>query len=167
MSGPEFVSHKESAHSCADSLTQHESSAPPFWKRVIRHPIFPLLVYLALTQLIRDNYPFSHYPMYSKPRPGPIYVEFLADESGKPLRVLWHTGITASKVAKLHANRLKKFHDENAAAADVLVFLREANTRRPGRELPPCIRLVQSRLEFENGGVVETQKTLAENIAPL
>lgn len=140
---------------------------PSRWRRLTRHPVFPLLVYLVLTQVIRENYPFSHYPMYSRPGPGPLDIQFLADGENHPLPVVWHTGVTASKVAKLHGNRLKKLHDQKAAADDVLLFLREANTERRGRELPAQIRLVESRLSFVDGRIVESQRVLAENsVAP-
>ena len=74
----------------------------PWWRRLTQLAVFPLLVYLVLTQLIRENYPFSHYPMYSRPNSKALGIQFLADGDGKPLPVVWHTGVSPSKVAKLH-----------------------------------------------------------------
>jgi hypothetical protein len=140
-------------------------SQPPFWKRLTRHAVFPLLVYLVLTQLIRDNYPFSHYPMYSKPSAGDLHIQFLADGDGKPLPVSWHTGVTGSKVGKLLANRMKQHKTEKAAALDVLHFLRETNEGRRGRELPERIQLVETTLAFTDGKLVESSRVLAEDAA--
>lgn len=141
------------------------SSQPPFWKRLVRHAVFPLLVYLVLTQLFRDNYPFSHYPMYSKPSSADLHIQFLADGAGNPLPVAWHTGVTGSKVAKLHANRMKKLNNEKAAALDVLHFLRETNEGRRGRELPEQIQLMESTIAFTDGKLVESNRVLAEDRA--
>ena len=140
--------------------------AAPLWKRLMQHAVFPLLVYVALTQVFRENYPFSHYPMYSRPNSESVQIQFLADGDNKPLPVAWHTGVTSSKVAKLHANRMKKHHDEKAAAIDVLHFLRETNAGRRGRELPERIRLVETTITLDNGRVVETQRVLVEDKAP-
>ncbi len=138
----------------------------PWWKRLTQCAVFPLLVYLALTQAFRENYPFSHYPMYSKPNSEALCIQFLADGDGKPLPVAWHTGVTPSKVAKLHANRMKKFHDDKAAAVDVLSFLREQNAGRRGRELPQRIELIETTLAFKDDGIVESSRMLAEDTAP-
>ena len=138
----------------------------PWWKRLTRWAVFPLLVYLALTQAFRENYPFSHYPMYSKPNSDSLSIQFLADGDGKPLRVAWHTGVTPSKVAKLHANRMKKHRDDQAAALDVLSFLRQQNADRRGRELPQSISLVEMTLAYKEGGIVESKRVLAVDSTP-
>lgn len=139
------------------------ATGPGRWRRLARHPLFPLLVYLGLTQILRENYPFSHYPMYSRPNSGSLRMQFLADGEGKPLPVAWHTGITPSKVAKLHANRMRKLHDDRSAALEVLRFLREANAERPRRPLPARIRLMETELSVPGGRVVETHRVLAED----
>lgn len=135
----------------------------PRWLRITHHAVFPLLIYVLLTQVFRENYPFSHYPMYSKPNSEELHLQFLADADGKPLPVVWHTGITPSKVAKLHANRLKKYHDESKAAQDVLRYLREANDGRPRRALPARVRLMETTIEFKDGRIAESSRVLAED----
>jgi hypothetical protein len=137
------------------------------WARLRRHAVFPLLAYLVLSQALRENYPFSHYPMYSQPSSRPLSFQFLADGSGNPLPVAWHTGMTPSQVGKLHGTR-KKTHgdDAAAAAADVLAFLRTQNAKRKGRELPARIQLMETAIGFEHGGFAESNRVLAENQAP-
>jgi hypothetical protein len=137
------------------------------WARLRRHAVFPLLVYLVLSQALRENYPFSHYPMYSQPSSRPLHFPFLADGSGNPLPVAWHTGMTPSQVGKLHGTRKKKHDDdEKAAAADVLAVLRTQNALRKGRELPVRIQLIDTAVGFEHGGFTESNRVLAENQAP-
>ena len=75
-------------------------------------PLVTLAIYTVLSLVIKENYPFSHYPMYSKPSAADLHIQFLADGEGKPLPVAWHTGVTGSKVAKLQANRMKKHNNE-------------------------------------------------------
>ena len=129
--------------------------------------VVPLLLYLLLAQVIRENYPFSHYPMYARPTSRPLSFQFLADGSGTPLPVSWHTGVTPSQVGKLHGNR-KKQHDDDAqkAAQDVLAFLRTQNAKRKGRALPPRIQLVETAIGFKDGGFTESNRVLAENQVP-
>jgi hypothetical protein len=137
------------------------------WVRLGRHAVFPLLVYLVLSQALRENYPFSHYPMYSQPSSRPLKFQYLADGSGKPLPVSWHTGVTPSQVGKLHGTRNKKHDDDAAAAAmDVLAFLRTQNAKRKGRELPARIQLIETSIGFDHGGFAESNRVLAENQAP-
>ena len=67
------------------------SSLPPLssrWRPWVRHPTFPLIVLVLLTQIFRDEFPFSHYPMYSKPTSRPLKWQYMADGDGKP----WQPG---------------------------------------------------------------------------
>jgi hypothetical protein len=137
------------------------------WRALWRHPVFPLLVYVVLAQAIRDNYPFSAYPMYSQPTSRPLSFQYLADASGNPLPVGWHTGITPSKVGKLHGDRKKKYDDdEHKAALDVLTFLRKQNEDRKGRALPATIQLVETSIGFKDGGFAESNRVLAQHQVP-
>jgi hypothetical protein len=133
------------------------------WERLRRHAVFPLLVYLVLTQVLRESYPFSHYPMYSKPTSRPLPFQYLADETGKPLAVGTRTGITPSQVGKMYGERKKKFPDEREAALEVLKDLRARSERRKGRELPPRIQLIETTIGFKPGGFSETNRVLAEH----
>ena len=135
----------------------------PAWRWLA---VLPLLLYLVLTQVIRDNYPFSHYPMYSKPTSRPLKFQFLADGAGNPLPVGWHTGVTPSQVGKLHGNRKESLPSEQAAAEDVLAFLRTQNAKRKGRELPARIQLIETSIGFDHNRFVETNRVLGENQVP-
>src|SRR6187549_702916 len=92
--------------------------------------VLPLLGYLMLSQVQRENYPFSHYPMYSRPTSRPLKFQFLTDASGNPLPVGWHTGMTPSQVGKMTGERKQELPSEKAAAMSVLEFLRTQNAKR-------------------------------------
>jgi hypothetical protein len=138
------------------------------WRRLVFHPVFPFLVYLALTQVIRDNYPFSHYPMYSKPNSESLSFQYLADGEGNPLPLKWHTGMTPSQLSKIHRDRLRKHPTEQEAALDVLQTVREMNEARSAkRPLPEKIELMQDTMGFsKDGKLVETKRMLAQQSVP-
>lgn len=149
-----------------DSLqksTPPELHPVPKWRRWVRHPLFPLLVLLVLTQSFRDEYPFSHYPMYSMPTARPLRFQYLADAEGKPLAHVYHTGVSPSQVGKMHGNAKKTHATEEEAALSVLRFLRTMNAKRPKRPLPERIRLMETLIGFGDGHFVETTKVLAEH----
>lgn len=139
-----------------------DAPARPRWKRFVCHPVFPLIVYLPLTQLIRENYPFSHYPMYSKPNSEALSFQFLADATGKPLPLKWHTGITPSQLSKRYRDAKRKNPSEETAAVEVLGRVREQNHLRKGHELPERIRLMEDTIKFADGKLVESKRTIAE-----
>lgn len=141
-----------------------QTPAKSRWRRFVCHPIFPLIVYLPVTQLIRDNYPFSHYPMYSKPNSEALSFQYLADAEGKPLPIKWHTGITPSQLSKRYRDAKRKNPTEESAALDVLGRVREQNHQRKGHELPEHIRLMEDTLRFSEGKLVEDKRMLAEQM---
>ncbi|WP_050031249.1 hypothetical protein [Verrucomicrobium sp. BvORR034] len=150
------------------------------WKRLRRHPVFPLLVFVVLAQIVRDNYPFSHYPMYCNPTSRPLPFQYLADRNQQPLPVVWHTGVTPSRVGKkfgYHKSQLieediKQAKKENRdprpesdfkpeAGHDVLVFLRKQSLlRKPHRHLPEDVLLMEVTLSFADDGFHENHKVV-------
>jgi hypothetical protein len=138
-----------------------EAAARAGWKRFVCHPVFPFLVYLVLTQLIRDNYPFSHYPMYSKPNSESLAFQYLADGQGNPLPVRWHTGMSPSQLAKRFRTDMRKNPSEEKAAQELLADIRERNQQRPKHALPERIQLMEDKLSFNDGKLVENKRVIA------
>jgi hypothetical protein len=164
--------------------TEATPSEKSWWRRLRVHPIFPLLCILPLTQAIRDEYPFSHYPMYSQPTDRDLYFQYLADANGKPIAALTHTGISPSQLGKKYSRhksilikkeekrtgqKLDDLQDGELAmkikgeAANVaLVFLREQSLKRkPGLQLNGEIQLIEVALGFGDGKFTERQRLLA------
>lgn len=150
----------------------------------MRHPIFPLVCLIPLTQAVRDEYPVSHYPMYSQPTSRELRFQFVAGADDKPLPITWHTGITPSQVGKQYS-RFKailikaeeKRTGENLndltgdletkikdqAGTKTLAFLRERSlTRTQNRHLSQAIKLYEVTLGFGDGHFTESQKVVAQ-----
>lgn len=144
-----------------------DTPARPWWRRFVCHPVFPFFIYLGLTQAIRDNYPFSHYPMYSKPNSESLSFQYLADGDGKPLPLKWHTGITPSQLSKRYRESKRHNPADEAAALEVLGRMREQNDLRKGRALPERIQLMEDNIRFAaDGTLVENKRSLAIHTAP-
>ncbi len=124
-------------------------------------PMFVFIIYLVLTQLIRDNYPFSHYPMYSKPNSESLAFQYLADGESKPLQVRWYTGMSPAQLAKRFRTDMRKNPSEEKAAQVLLADIRERNQDRPKHALPDHIQLMEDRLSFDDGKLVENKRVIA------
>ncbi len=138
---------------------------PPSRFQLLRaHPIFPVLVFVALSLIIRDNYPFTHYSMYSNPTPRPLSYCFIADGAEDPLPLLYHTGISPSKLTKRFNKEKGRYEDEGfteaeireKAAADVIRYLRQLNSKRKKRLLPEDFQLVRMQISIDGEGFKET-----------
>jgi hypothetical protein len=153
----------------------------PWFQRLQRHAIFPILLYLPLSQALRDNfYPVSHFPMYSNPTSKPLKIHSLTDEEGKLLAVLTHSGVTPSHMSKMYGGFLKeKINQERklaakegrsvkpeedffqAAAVEVLTVLRKQSLKRPAaRQLRQSIQLRESQVSVGAGAFEEKMEVL-------
>ena len=66
-----------------------------------------LLVLTAACLVLREQYPFSHFPMYSSFGDNTYYVH-LADGTGKPLPTLPTTGMMTATLKKMYDTELRK-----------------------------------------------------------
>ncbi len=166
------------------------SSAPATgtWRTLVRHPVFPLIALLLLTQIVRDDYPISHYPMYSQPvaADGNIRFHYVGDAGGKPLPTTLHAGVTPSQVGKrynrqradLLAAEEKRTHQElvdfssgeglaieTRAGGDTLEWIRrqsQSPNRPKERQLNQAIRLYEVEVGASGGSFVENTRVIAE-----
>ncbi len=157
---------------------------PAHWfRRFMRHPIFPLACLIPLTQIVRDEYPISHYPMYSQPTTRELRFQYVAGADDKPLPVVWHTGITPSQIGKKYsrhkailiaAEEKRTGQDlddltgeletkiKSAAGTETLEFLRKLSFKRKAdRRLKQSIKLYEVTLGFGHRQFTETQKVVA------
>jgi hypothetical protein len=162
-----------------------DTPEPAHWfRRFMRHPIFPLVCLIPLTQIVRDEYPISHYPMYSQPTTRELRYQFVAGADDKPLPIIPHTGITPSQVGKKYSRhkailiaaeekRTGQKLDEltgdleqtikRAAGIETLEFLRKLSLdRKPAQHLVQTIKLYEVTLGFGDGHFTESQKIVAE-----
>ncbi len=156
-------------------------SDAPFWKKAIAFlktsPISALLIYTVVSLCAEENYPLSNYPMYSNPSPErPYYL--IADGEGKPLPIQTLTGITCPKIGKIYRTKAEKLAKQLDIRA---VDLKPENMQSIGMEMfaqfrheaeklkqpmPAQLQLVKTYITYENGKVVETPNTIAQEPAP-
>jgi len=154
----------------------------PWFSKLRQHPIFPLLLLIPMTQIIRDEFPISHYPMFSRPSMSDVTFVYVSGPDAKPLPVKTESGISVAQVGKKFAHHkrelIRKFakigrhydqmtNDELAqvekeAAIETLNFVRgQSLKRRPGSDLTGELRLNEVKLVFLGDTYSEIAKTLA------
>ena len=169
-----------------------EGDAPPpkpareHWFRSLRrHAIFPILVYIVVSMVLKENYPFSHFPMYSKPTARPLSYSYIADGTGRggalgePVPLLYYTGLTPSALHKSLGHYKGRYEKDESlskeeiasrAGADVLEYVRERNAPRQKwgskRFLPETIQYVRVRISYGDGTFIETPEVIAVNTEP-
>ena len=85
-------------------------------KVVLKHPFTFMLIVTGLCLTIKEQFPFSHFPMYSNPSPnGDYYYLAQAGQSGEsePLPVSDLTGLTASKIGKIYRDKRDRYCREH------------------------------------------------------
>jgi hypothetical protein len=148
----------------------------------VRHAIIPILLYLPLSQALRDNfYPVSHFPMYSQPTDKPLKIHMLTDGKGNLLPVMTRSGVTPSHMSKMYGGYHKDLIQKDAKAANkegrapvseeslmpaaakkVLEVLRKQSlTRKAAEHLTEELQLRESQVGFGDAGFVEEVQVLA------
>ena len=164
-------------------MTPNPAPGVHWFRRLMRHPIFPLICLIPLTQAVRDEYPVSHYPMYSQPTSGDLLFQYVTGADEKPLPITRHTGITPSQVGKKYGRhktiliqreekRTGQVVDErselrgdimHAAGVETLTFLRDQSMKRkPELRLTQALKLFEVTLGFGGDDFTETKRLVAE-----
>jgi len=154
------------------STDKMKKASVTIWNFLRRSPLGLMLIYMAFALQFQENYPLSHYPMYSNPSAERPYY-YITDGDGKPVPVADLTGISSPKVGKRYrtfsedeAKRLKiKGKDlppegRQAAGERIFTQLREGAARRK-KELPDKLQLVRAELSYENGQIRDNIETIA------
>lgn len=148
----------------------------PLWRSIYR--IIPLKVMLVLViwcSVVQENYPFSHFPMYSKFLPSTYYV-YLADKNGDSIPMLSLTGMLTSLLKKIHKHeeRLHKkkidkrisdftWEDRREPGEAALRFVFANLSPEARKKLAPYrpLRLRYVHLARENAQIMETDRVIA------
>jgi len=72
-----------------------------------RFPFKVLVLLVALSLVLREFYPFSHYPLYTT-FDGKTWYVYLTDQDDKPLPAVAVTRTRASRIKKIYNSRLRK-----------------------------------------------------------
>ena len=162
-------------------MTNPAPAAPPtaffpaacYWLK--RSPLAVMAVYCAISLILEENYPFSHYPMYSNPGADRSYY-ILADGDGKPLPVVEVTGgsLTCPKIGKMFRSKARKAAEKlkispanltaeqtQAVGLDILQQIRHY-AQSKGRPLPARLQLQRVDIGLsDDGRVTETPELLS------
>jgi hypothetical protein len=139
----------------------------------LRTPLTALLIYCLVSVWLQENYPFSHFPMYSNPSAErPYYM--VTDGDGQPLPIGTLTGITCPKVGKIYrtecqevANKLKLNKDrlppdkKQAIGEKMFAYLRAEATNRK-QSLPGKLQLIRMEISYQDGQIIETPEIIAQ-----
>lgn len=78
-----------------------------FWQFVRKVPFKVLILLVALSLVLRELYPFSHYPLYTN-FDGKTWYVYLTDQDDKPLPTVKVARVRTSRVKKVYDSRLRK-----------------------------------------------------------
>jgi hypothetical protein len=145
-------------------------SAISWYRLALQTPLTTLVIFVGVSLVLKETYPFSHFPMYSSPRATRFYY-LVTDSEGQPLPVAKLTGVTPPKIGKMHARKrqerssaLDKAGEDRAKrnyeiGREICAMLRDQATRR-GQALPPGIQLIRVEVRYNDGKLEETREIL-------
>jgi hypothetical protein len=153
----------------------------PWYRRLRRHALFPILLYLPLSQAVRDDYPISHFPMYSNPTSKPLKIHSLTDAAGNLIPIIPNSGVTPSHMSKMFGGYMKdliqqeersakkekrsprdELDFELPAAISTLEVLRKQSLKRASKcHLTQALQLRETQVSCGHSGFTETEKVLA------
>jgi hypothetical protein len=73
-----------------------------------RTPLLFVVIYCIVGTFLQENYPISHYPMYSNPSADRSYYIVADAATGKPLPIATVSGITCPKIGKIWRDKVAK-----------------------------------------------------------
>jgi hypothetical protein len=154
----------------APSLTVAARESP--WYRLpLRTPLTTLTIFVAVCLIAKENFPFSHFPMYARPGAERGYF-VITDGGGNPIPVGTLTGVTSSQVGKAYRKKSKDMATETKVSAEqsrterdrivgteIFQMLRQQASKR-GRDLPEKLQLHLVEIRFDDGQIKETKRVL-------
>jgi hypothetical protein len=143
----------------------------PLFRVFLHTPLTALALFVTLSLIAKENYPFSHFPMYATPGAERSYF-VVTDDSGNPIPVGTLTGLTSSQLGKTYRIKsrergaeIKKTGNDSRTERDRIVAkeifdaLRQRAARR-GNNLPGKLQLQVVEIWFADGEVRETKRLL-------
>jgi hypothetical protein len=143
------------------------------WPRLLWHtPLTALVLFVIVCLIAKENFPFSNFPMYSRPGAERGYF-LITDGEGQPIPTGSLAGITASQVGKAYRSKSKELgrptnprsaqsraERDRIVGAEIFQMLREQSVVR-GKALPERLQLHLVEIRFEDGEVKEKRRVLA------
>jgi hypothetical protein len=156
----------------ADAPNPPDKLLPAVWFWLMRTPLTVLALYCLISLMLEENYPFSHYPMYSNPSAGRSYYMIADADTGNPLPIADLTGITCPKIGKIwrtkiaetKKDKVKPGLDEKAGNQAVGLSIFEqlrGYAKERNQVLPARLQVSRVEISYSNDKVVETPEILA------
>lgn len=136
-------------------------------------PVTSLLIFCVLSLVLKENYPFSNFPMYTNPSPESSYFS-ITDGEGNDLPIARLTGVTCPKVGKIFKKKAAESQKKQrvkpadlsaevtqAIGAEIFQYLRESALALR-TDLPAKLQLRHTRIAYEDGRIRETPQILAQ-----
>ncbi|MEM7011695.1 MAG: hypothetical protein AAF585_09445 [Verrucomicrobiota bacterium] len=148
-----------------------DQSGREILRRVIVHPCSYLVALVAVSIAVKEEYPFSHFPMYADPGPtGNYYFLGKADSEGEtePLPIRNFTRITSSKLGKIYRSKRSGYcrehnkrpdklkpADKQEIGVEVLDYIAERAKSKGNEDVVQGVwRLVRVNIEVDEDGVL-------------
>lgn len=140
-------------------------------------PLGLVLALIAVNLIVKECFPFSHFPMYANPRISGVEYYFLTTSDGVPVPVCYLTGNTAASLKKMMATALKekgltlaggsRSQAEGEVALTLLRRLREDARHSPNLpRWPSGIQLWRGRIDWNGDEFCESFEPLAKTLEP-
>lgn len=143
----------------------------PWFRLLWRTPLTALAIFVGVCLIAKENFPFSHFPMYARPGSERGYF-VVTDGQGGAIPVGSLTGVTASQVGKAYRKKSKEFamkapkasglsraDRDRAVGREIFAMLRQQAAKR-GKEVPASLQLQLVEIRFEDGEIKETKRVL-------
>lgn len=143
----------------------------PWCGRLLHTPLTALAIFVVLCLIAKENFPFSNFPMYSRPSAERGYF-VVTDGEGNAVPVGTLTGITAPQVGKAYRKKAKELslsaepgaeqnsmERDRAIGTEIFQMLRQQASKR-GKEIPAKLQLHLVEIRFEDGQVKEARRVL-------
>jgi hypothetical protein len=142
------------------------------WSRLLWHtPLTALVLFVMVSLIAKENFPFSNFPMYSRPNAERGYF-FVTDGDGQPIPVGSLTGITSAQVGKAYRNKSRELgrqtnppsrqsreDRDRIVGVEIFQMLREQGAKR-AKSLPEKLQLHLVEIRFEDGEIKENKRVL-------
>jgi hypothetical protein len=143
----------------------------PWYRLLLRTPLTALAVFVVACLIAKENFPFSNFPMYSRPGAERGYF-VVTDGKGDPIPIGTLTGITASQVGKAYRKKSKELALQTPQAAcqsradrdravgmEIFQLLRQQASKR-GKDIAEKLQLQFMEIRFADGQIKESKRVL-------
>lgn len=134
-----------------------------------------MLLIAAACLLLREEFPFSHFPMYSSFGRTTYYV-YVADGADRPLPTVKTFGVSTPTLKKMYESEVRKEMKHTAASRQGLAIelrrpagqrilhrlLNSPRVRRSGNTPPVGLRLYEVRISLERREFQKRSELIAE-----